>query len=75
MGCVNPGSELARLTHAAHAGGVELKVVRTVAEVAARRVHTQPVDAVHRVGAFVDVCSHTHTHTREVRKAANTHVF
>lgn len=45
-----------RLTYAAHSGGVELKVGGAVAQVAARGVGAQPVDAVDRVGALVDVC-------------------
>jgi len=52
-----------RLTHATHSCGVELKVSGAVTQVAPRSVHTQPVDAVHRVRTLVDVCS-THTHTQ-----------
>lgn len=44
------------LTYAAHPSGVELEVGGAVAQVAARRVGTQPVDAVDWVGALVDVC-------------------
>lgn len=44
------------LTNTAHSGGIELKVGRAVAQVAPRSVHTQPVDAVHRVGTLVDIC-------------------
>lgn len=46
-----------RLTHAAHSSRVELEVSGAVAQVAPWSVHTQPVDAVHRVGALVNVCS------------------
>ena len=71
------GSKPARPTHAAHSGGIELKVVWAVTHVASWRVHTQAVDAVDGVGAFVDVCSGTRTHTharaREVRNAVSTH--
>lgn len=41
--------------HAAHTSGVELKVRWTVTQVAPRSVHTQPVDAVHRIRTLVDV--------------------
>lgn len=41
--------------HTAHSGGVELKVSWAVTQVAPWSVHTQPVDAVHRVCALVDV--------------------
>lgn len=44
------------LTHTAHTSRVQLKVLWTVAEVAARGVDTQAVDAVHRVCTFIDVC-------------------
>lgn len=44
------------LTYAAHSSWVELKVGGAVAQVAARSVGTQPIDAVDRVGALVDVC-------------------
>lgn len=43
------------LTHTAHTSGVQLEVLWTVAEVAARGVDTQAVDAVHGVCTFVDV--------------------
>lgn len=41
--------------HTAHTSGVELKVSRAVAEVAAWSVHTQAIDAVHRVCTLIDV--------------------
>lgn len=43
------------LTHTAHTGGVQLKVLRTVAQVAAWGVDTQAIDTVHGVCTFVDV--------------------
>ena len=56
-------SALSTLTHTAHSSGVELKVRGAVTQVAARGVHTQAVDAVHRVRTLVDVWN-THTHTQ-----------
>lgn len=43
------------LTHTAHTSGVQLKVLWTVAQVAARGVDTQAIDTVHRVSTFIDV--------------------
>lgn len=51
------------LTHTAHSSGVELKVSWAVTQVASWSVHTQAVDAVHGVGALVDVCNMQATHT------------
>lgn len=45
------------LTHTAHSSGIELKVSWAVTQVTPWGVHTQPVDAVHRVSTFIDVCS------------------
>ena len=56
-------SALSTLTHTAHSSGVELKVRGAVTQVSARGVHTQAVDAVHRVRTLVDVWN-THTHTK-----------
>lgn len=44
------------LTHAAHAAGIQLKILRAVAEVAAGGVDTQAVDAVHRVCTLIHIC-------------------
>lgn len=60
------GFKRVRLTHTAHSGGVELKINGTVTHVVSWRVHTQAVDAVHGVGAFIDVCRDTH-------QVSNTH--
>lgn len=43
--------------HAAHPAGVQLKVLRAVAEVAAGGVDTQAIDAVHGVGTLVNICA------------------
>lgn len=43
------------LTHTTHTSGVQLKVLWTVAQVAARCVDAQAVDTVHRVCTFIDV--------------------
>ena len=50
-----PGVECV-LTHAAHPAGVQLKILGAVAEVAARGVDTQAVDAVHGVCTLIHIC-------------------
>lgn len=44
------------LTHAAHAAGIQLKILGAVAEVAAGGVDTQAVDAVHRICTLIHIC-------------------
>lgn len=41
--------------HTAHSSGVKLKVSGTVTQVAAWSVHTQAIDAVHRISTLIDV--------------------
>lgn len=41
--------------HTAHSSGVKLEVSGTVAQVVAWSVHTQSIDAVHRVSTLIDV--------------------
>lgn len=45
------------LTHTAHPAGVQLKILRAVALVAARGVDTQAIDTVHRVCTLIDICA------------------
>lgn len=50
------------LTHTTHSSGVELKVRWTVAQVAARCVHTESIDAVDWISTLIYVCrAHKHT--------------
>lgn len=64
-----------RLTYTPDSSGIELKVCRAVTQVAAWRVHTQPVNAVHGVGTLVDVCGTVTMLSNTPHKTDATNLF